>query len=75
MTAVRQMMIYWGVKPVWSRRAESTDELIENSLVELKELGIVEKGDITVITAGIVSYARRNEPATQTNIMQVVPIE
>lgn len=75
MTAVRQMMIYWGVKPVWSRRAESTDELIENSLVELKDLGIVEKGDITVITAGIVSYARRNEPATQTNIMQVVPIE
>ena len=42
---------------------------------KLKELGIVEKGDITVITAGIVSYARRNEPATQTNIMQVVPIE
>lgn len=75
MSAVRQMMIYWGVKPIWSRRAESTDELIENSLVELQEKGLVEKGDITVITAGVVSYARRNEPATQTNIMRVVPIE
>ncbi len=75
MTAVRQMMIYWGVKPVWSRRAESTDELIENSLEELKDKGVVEKGDITVITAGVVSYVRRNEPATQTNIMRVVPIE
>ncbi|MCI8950714.1 MAG: pyruvate kinase [Lachnospiraceae bacterium] len=75
MSAVRQMMIYWGVRPIWSRRAESTDELIENSLRELQEKGIVEKGDITVITAGVVSYVRRNEPATQTNIMRVVPIE
>ena len=29
-------MLQWGVTPVWSRRAESTDELIENSLEELK---------------------------------------
>ncbi|MCI8294835.1 MAG: pyruvate kinase [Lachnospiraceae bacterium] len=74
MSAVRQMMIYWGVRPVWSRRAESTDELIDASLAELKEKGIVAVGDITVITAGVVSYARRNEPATETNIMQVVPV-
>ncbi|MDO5416999.1 MAG: pyruvate kinase [Lachnospiraceae bacterium] len=75
MSSVRQMMIYWGVKPLWSRRAETTDELIENSLEELKEKGIVEVGDITVITAGVVTYAKRHEPATQTNIMRVVPIE
>ena len=42
---------------------------------ELKEKGIVREGDLAVITAGVVSYARRNEPATQTNIMRVVPIE
>ena len=75
LSAVRQMMIYWGVKPLWSKRAESTDELIEYSLEELKEKGIVREGDLAVITAGVVSYARRNEPATQTNIMRVVPIE
>lgn len=74
-SAVRQMMIYWGVTPVWSRRAESTDELIDCSLRELKDMGMVKEGDLTVITAGVVSYARRNEPATQTNIMRVVPIE
>ena len=27
-TTVRQMMLQWGVTPIWSRRAESTDELI-----------------------------------------------
>ena len=30
-------MLQWGVTPVWSRRADSTDELIENSIEELKE--------------------------------------
>ena len=34
MATVRQMQLQWGVTPVWSRRAESTDELIENSSVE-----------------------------------------
>lgn len=75
MSAVRQMMIYWGVKPIWSKRAESTDELIEDSMEELKAREIVKVGDMAVITAGVVSYARRNEPATQTNIMRVLTVE
>ena len=72
---MRQMMIYWGVKPIWSRRADSTDELVETSIEELKEWGLVETGDIAIITAGMVTYASRNEPATQTNSMRVVSID
>ena len=75
MSVVRQMMIYWGVKPLWARRADSTDELIESSIDELKEKGLVEAGDLAVVTAGVVSFANRNEPAAQTNIMRVVAIE
>ncbi len=75
MSVVRQMMIYWGVKPIWSRRADSTDELIESSVDELKNLDLVKTGDLIVVTAGVVSYANRHEPAAQTNIMRVVPIE
>ena len=56
-TTVRQMMLQWGVTPVWSRRAESTDELIENSLEELKSGNVINSGDLAVITAGIVTYA------------------
>ena len=74
-TTVRQMMLQWGVTPVWSRRAESTDELIENSLEELKSSGVIKSGDLAVITAGIVTYARRHEAATATNIMRVVVVE
>ncbi|MCB7321170.1 pyruvate kinase [Lacrimispora sp. 210928-DFI.3.58] len=75
MATVRQMQLQWGVTPVWSRRAESTDELIENSTEELKEKGLVHPGELAVITAGVVTYTRRHEPATQTNIMRVISIE
>ena len=75
MTTVRQMQLQWGVVPVWSRRAESTDELIESSVEELKNRGFVTVGELAVITAGVVTYARRHEAATQTNIMRVINIE
>ena len=75
MATVRQMQLQWGVIPVWSRRAESTDELIENSTEELKEKGLVHPGELAVMTAGVVTYARRHEAATQTNIMRIINID
>ncbi len=53
------MMLYWGVTPFQAKRAESTDTLIENSIDILKkENGIVKTGDIAVVTAGVVDYAK-----------------
>lgn len=75
MATVRQMQIQWGVIPVWSRRAETTDELIESSTEELKAKGLVKPGDLAVMTAGVVTYARRHEAATQTNIMRIINID
>lgn len=75
MSAVRQMQILWGVKPMWSKRAETTDELIDSSIEELKKRGEVDQGDIVVITAGLVSYSRRREAATDTNTMRVVIVD
>ena len=74
-SAVRKMMLYWGVTPFQAKRAESTDTLIENSIDISKENGIVKTGDIAVVTAGVVDYARRHEPAASTNIMRVVNID
>ncbi len=74
-SAVRQMQIYWGVRPFQARRAESTDELIEASIDLLKERKIVEDGDLTVVTAGVVPRANRHAPATHTNIMRVVVVD
>ena len=74
-TAVRQMQIYWGVKPFQAKRAESTDILIWSSLELLKDKGVLKAGDLTVVTAGVVTRATRHEPATDTNIMRVVVID
>lgn len=72
--SVRQMQIYWGVKPYLAMRSDSTDALIESSIEYLKEKGIFQSGDIAVVTAGLVNYDRRDQPAIHTNIMRVVNI-
>lgn len=74
-SAVRQMQIYWGVKPYQAKRADSTDLLIEQSIDMLKEKGIIEVGDLAVVTAGVVTRASRHEPATHTNIMRVITVD
>ena len=71
-STVRQMMLLWGVTPIWARRADTTDELFESSMNELRERSIVEKGDLCVITAGVLSRMTRNQPVTATNIMRVM---
>lgn len=74
-SAVRQMQLYWGVKPFHAKRAESTDVLIYSSLELLKNKNIVKEGDIAVITAGVVSQSKKYEPAAHTNIMRVVSVD
>lgn len=74
-STVRRMQLYWGVKPLQAKRAESTDMLIMNSIDALKENGIVREGDLAVVTAGVLSHSRRHEPATSTNIMRVVTVD
>ena len=73
-SAVRQMQIYWGVTPFIAKRAESTDILIASSVDLLKEKKILKSGDLAVVTAGVVNWENRHEPALHTNIMRIVNI-
>ena len=75
MAAVRQMQLYWGVKPFHAKRADSTDVLIYSSIELLKQKGVVQEGEIVVATAGVVTYADRHKPAAHTNIMRVVEVD
>lgn len=72
---VRQMQIYWGVRPFYAKRAESTDVLIYASLEFLKSKGILEEGETTIVTAGVVSFSKPHEAAAHTNIMRVVTVD
>lgn len=52
-TVLRQMSLSWGVVPVFVDEKESTDELFNTALEASEKHGLLEKGDIAVITAGI----------------------
>lgn len=73
-STVRQMMLYWGVTPVWAKRADTTDELVESSLDELKSKDYLRDGDVVIVTAGVLSRLTRRQPVTETNIMRVVRV-
>lgn len=49
----RRLLLSWGVYPVLTKRAKTTDELLSVSVEGALSSGIVEHGDLLVITAGV----------------------
>jgi pyruvate kinase len=70
---VRQMMLLWGVRPLLSERAHSTDELMDDCLDIMREKDLLEKGDIFVFIAGVVS-GRHSYQRSETNTMKIIQI-
>lgn len=50
---MRRMSVYWGVYPIQISKLNSTDEIIDKSVDKAMELGYIENGDLTIITAGV----------------------
>ncbi|WP_018921711.1 pyruvate kinase [Salsuginibacillus kocurii] len=50
---VRRLSLVWGVTPLHSEKAETTDEMLDISISESIKSGIVSHGDLVVITAGV----------------------
>lgn len=50
---MRQLSLVWGVIPAFGNVASSTDELLETAIKGGKDSGLVQTGDLVVITAGI----------------------
>ena len=65
------MKLYWGVTPIDARRALSTTELIYSSIDKVKEKKIVKKGDLVIVTAGVINNKDKDRPAQDTNAMQI----
>jgi pyruvate kinase len=65
-TVAKNLAVIWGVYPVVAAKVETTDELINKSADIALETGLVKKGDLVVIAAGIpVNYVG------STNMMKV----
>ena len=52
-TVCRQMNMSWGVVPLMCEEKENTDELFSHAVEVAEKNGLVGKGDLVVITAGI----------------------
>ena len=50
---MRRLALVWGVHPVLSTHTDSTDEVIDNSVKISLENGLINEGDLVVITAGV----------------------
>lgn len=49
----RQLSLTWGVRPLIMPYVQSTDEMIEGSISVAKEAGLIQDGEIAVVTAGV----------------------
>ncbi len=69
--ALRRMMLYWGVTPVFATREKSTDAIIRHAIDAAREAGLVQEGDIVVATAGIPDKQLPEGDIGETNNMLV----
>ncbi len=50
---VRRLLLSWGVVPLQGRQTENTDQMIYEAISTTLKEGIIAKGDLVVITAGV----------------------
>ena len=50
---MRKLLLVWGVYPVLVRRVTGTDDMVYEAVRAGLDCGLIKKGDLTVITAGV----------------------
>jgi pyruvate kinase len=68
--AQRELCLYWGVYPLLSQRAATTDAVINDAVDKAQQAGFVGEGDVLVVTGGSAEGA-----GGTTNLMRVHLIE
>jgi pyruvate kinase len=66
----RELVLCWGVYPLLSQRAATTDEVTADAVEAAQKHGFVSEGDIVVVTGGSVSHG-----VGTTNLIKVELIE
>lgn len=49
----RKLKLVWGIQPIVVERTYGTDEMIERSVNGARRAGLIQEGDLVVITAGV----------------------
>ncbi len=50
----RQLALFWGVYPLLGQRMNTIDEMLEDAVRIALRAGLVDQGDVTVVTGGVV---------------------
>jgi pyruvate kinase len=66
----RQLCLYWGVYPLLAKRTSSTDEMLADAVAAARDAGLVEPGQVVVVTGGAAGSA----PGT-TDLIKVQVVE
>jgi len=66
---VRQLMLWWGVRPITTAQSDNIDDMLHTALAETERAGLAKSGDKVVVTAGTLV----NVPGT-TNLIKVETI-
>lgn len=72
---LRGMQIYRGVYPIKSIPHDSAEEIFEEAISLTKAKGLVEVGDIVVVTAGIPSPRVKKSREGMSNMMRIAVVE
>ncbi|MCI8597035.1 MAG: pyruvate kinase [Lachnospiraceae bacterium] len=49
----RQLNLYWGVQPILLEKKKNAEELFRHAVKAAEQEGLVSRGDLTVLTAGV----------------------
>lgn len=70
--SVLRMQLYWGVYPLKGMGEISTQTIIENSVHLVRQKGLVQKGEMVVLTAGDPATNMVSREGAMTNMMHVI---
>ena len=68
---VRQLMIYYGVTPIISNRAEESDAIVGDALVQLRDAKFLNVGDTVVVAFGRSIKENNEKIKAHTNTMRI----
>ena len=67
---LRKMQLYRGVRPIKTKEVNSTDQLLTDAISTVTEAGLVESGDVVILTAGVPAGM-----SSVTNMIKAVEID
>ena len=72
---LRRMQLYWGVRPLRSIEASSTEDICNSAIDLVCAKQLAEPGDVVILTAGIPSPMIGGQKTGMSNMMKITVVE